>query len=38
MKIHRLVPSFDSRSAQARIHKAHAALGSSVCNVAIASQ
>jgi hypothetical protein len=34
MKIHRLVPSFDSRSTQARIYKAHDALGSRMRDVA----
>lgn len=35
MKIHRLVPSFDSRSTQARIYKAHTALGSRMRDVAM---
>lgn len=35
MKIHRLVPSFDSRSTQARIYKAHSALGSRMRDVAM---
>jgi hypothetical protein len=35
MKIHRLVPSFDSRSTQARIYKAHTALGSQIRDVAM---
>ncbi|MFN4329291.1 MAG: hypothetical protein ACK4FF_10480 [Limnobacter sp.] len=35
MKIHKLVPSFDSRSTQARIYKAHASLGSQMHDVAM---
>ena len=35
MKIHRLVPSFDSRSTQARIYKAHSVLGSQIRDVAM---